>query len=482
MHIDVKRTCIEIYPYNEDNRVENLERSLSVYSKEYFRYDPIGLYWDEEKEKLIIPRSMSIRQLEKTFDCPANVIREYDPISKVPIKLKYEPRDDIQRESIEFLLGKGKHEGLERYSRLMLELDTGMGKTFCSMAYVSYKQVKAAVIVNTSNLMEQWKERITEYTNLHEKEIFILAGSKSIDKVLNGDSDKYKIFIVSHKTIQSYAKKNGWDSIRELFKAMKIGVKIFDEAHLEMVNTLRIDMFSNTYKTIYITATANRSGYSEDHLYKQIYGQVPILQFHRSKEDAYMRSIIMEYDSSPSLSTQALLVNRHGLDGNKYIEYQFYGKGKQHFIKCINVIMNTVLPRDGKIAILLGKRNVARDTRKYLMEHYPELKDDVGLFTSDISDRQKKMKELEKRVICTTSKSFGTGTDLNNLRVIVMCEPYSSKVTLKQVTGRLRDIGGEVYYFELVDTGVPQRFRQFNSVKKELLKRSEKVTSFNIQL
>ena len=47
--------------------------------------------------------------------------------------------------------------------------------------------------------------------------------------------------------------------------------------------------------------------------------------------------------------------------------------------------------------------------------------------------------------------------------------------------GRLRDIGGNLYYIIILDVGVHSRKNQHDTISKDLLKLSSKVTEFNIK-
>ena len=71
--IMVHRTYIAINDYNLGDKVY-LEHYLSTYDKAYFRYNPIGYIYDEVNRVLKIPRGVSINQLEKSFNCVAQVI------------------------------------------------------------------------------------------------------------------------------------------------------------------------------------------------------------------------------------------------------------------------------------------------------------------------------------------------------------------------------------------------------------------------
>lgn len=480
VNIDVMNTTVRIYPYKLGDYPE-MERKLSIYDKITFSFNTVYQY-DKENETIIIPRGISISALEKHFNVYANIIRTSDDCKRSVIKLKMPPRDEKQVEAINFLLGKENYEDIRRYSRLLLELDTGVGKTYCTIATICYMKVKAGIILNSNDLIDQWKEKILEYTNLTEKEIFVVSGINSIKKILNGKTDKHKIYLISHRTIGTYGKNEGWDKVTELFQRMEIGLKIFDEAHKELLNTINIDMFTNTRRTVYLTATAERTNYAENKLYANIYGPVPALSFKRNKQEAYVNSIILKYDSNPNVFDRNKMVNRMGMNGNLYMKYEVFGNGREKFYRCLYTILNTIKSKEyGKIAILVLRIDAANDVVRFIQNNYPEFKDDIGLFTSEIKDKKEKEKQKEKRIIVTTSKSFGTGLDVAGLRYLVMAEPYSSKVTLKQVVGRLRNIGGELYYFEIVDVGVRNRLNQFNSIKKDLLKLSKKCTEFSVQ-
>ena len=66
--------------------------------------------------------------------------------------------------------------------------------------------------------------------------IFIHKNSQTFNTFLNKRNT-----IISGVNLGSYANNNGWESIRHLFVHIGIGLKIFDEAHLNFDNISRID-------------------------------------------------------------------------------------------------------------------------------------------------------------------------------------------------------------------------------------------------
>ena len=480
--LEVNRTYTKISPYNEDNRDENLEKSLGYYDKDAWKYRYDGLYYNKEKEELRIPRSVSISKLETLFSTKATVYKDCDEYDRALIRLNYLPRDDKQREAIAFLLSKKDHSNIEKYPRRMLELDTGVGKTYCTIAAISYMGVKGAILLNSKRLINQWEEKIQEYTNLNSLELFKVVGADSIKKILNEKTKKVKIYLVSHETLSAYAKREGWEAVGELFTKMRVGVKVYDEAHLSFKSMMKIDLMTNIKDTFYLTATAKRSDHLENNLYKKIFGPVPILSIKRKKNETYLKSMVLNYNSQPSLKDIGLVKNTHGTSMPKYMEYCYYGGGHAMYMKCITTILNTLESKSGKIAILVGIKKLAKDLKDELEKLYPDLKGEIGIFTSDIETKKKDL-QLKKRLIISTFKSFGTGIDLNGqLRAVIMTEAYSSSVILHQCAGRLRQLDdGEVYYFELVDSGFAPRVKQFKKIKNDLLKISDKVTAFQIR-
>lgn len=479
--INVKRTCIEITPYTKDNRNLKLEEMLSVYDPITFSSNPLAFYYDTDNEILKLPRSLGISKLEAMFNEPVNIDKGSDDYERAVIKLKTQPRNENQIKAISFFLGKGDFENIKNHSRILLEGDTGFGKTYCSVAAIAYAKEKGAIILNKDSLLEQWKDKMISYTDLDESEIYIIKGSKSIDKLMDEKNIKYKIFLISHKTLQSYAKKNSWSSITELFKKLCIGVKIYDEAHDAFGNIVKIDFFTNTKKTIYLTATADRSNKKESFIYKLVFGQVPTLVLLRKSEEAFIETLVLKYDSNPSLMQLSSMKTKMGMSNHKYLDYTVFNKGKEQFFKSIDIVLNSIEDKDGKAGFLLGKKSVVSAMFQYLTKIKGYDEDDIGILTSDIKDKKERELQKDKKIILSTYKSLGTGLDIPDLRFMIMCEPFSSKIILKQSMGRLRDIGGKLYYIIILDVGVHSRKNQHDTISKDLLKLSSKVTEFNIE-
>ncbi len=484
--VTVKHTSIEIQPYVL-GQSPSLEKQLSVWDKVNYKMINVGLEYIEEEQKLLIPRGIGTSFLEKEFNTTAFMDSKHDDVQHTKFKVNIKPRNDNQKEAIAYILGEGKYKGNRKYSRHMLTLDTGEGKTYCSVTALGFMQMRAAIVVPKNGLMTQWEERLFQYTNITEWDIYRISGSKSIEKLMKmKDKDiKYKIFLISHSTIRSYGDRNGWGAVTELFKKMRIGVKIYDEAHLHMHNMLKMDLYSNTKYTLYLTATAGRSNHNEDFIYNRVFANIPNFFVHKEKEDNYMNMMILQYDSAPSGVLQATYRNMHGLDTNKYMDYCVEEKGSTLFFKSIFLVLDSIEQKlaenpDMRIVFLLKKLTATRIVKEGILQRYPHFAGNIGMYTSDMKTKEKKEAQLQKQIILSTTKSLGTGDDIPGLHYLVMCEPYRSEITAKQVSGRLRNIG-DVTYLEIIDMGFSSCRDQFKARKKFLLKRAKQFTIVNVK-
>lgn len=246
-NILVKHSSIVVPEYTPGDSTK-IEKMLSVWDKVNFKVKTPGLQYDEESKTLYLPRGMDVSYIEHLLQRRAQLETEPDPHSKASIRLKTEPRNNIQVKSIAFLLGQGKY-NTGQSSQLALNLDTGDGKTYVTIAGLSFMKTKAMILTHAESIKEQWRKSLTDMTDLLDEQILNVDGSKTIRMIMKLKGEPpWKVFLVNRRTIQSYAKKEGWDAVHEFFKKIKIGVKVYDEAHIEFETMMHIDFHSNTKK------------------------------------------------------------------------------------------------------------------------------------------------------------------------------------------------------------------------------------------
>lgn len=458
--IRVRHTSM-ILPEYDLGDCPKLEDYLSVWNQTYFRMDPTGLHYDEEKRELRIPRGVDIDYVAKLTRRPVDMQYKHDPADKMTLKLKTEPRDDLQRKSIAFLIGEAPFANTKAASQLTLNLDTGDGKTYCTIAALSLIGQRALIITHNDNIKNQWIDSLSAMTSVDKTHIVNVIGSKMMKKLTDSPDLKSKVAVINRRTLQSYAKKEGWAAVEAWFKSMRFGVKVIDEAHLEFENVIKTDLFSNVYKTIYLTANFERSGHRENRLFAVCFKN--IAKYGISTRAEKRRHIIyapVRFTTHPSGEDRASMKKRMGFDRNSYSDYLIE---QPELYDALGWMIDFFNRMDGKVLVLATKIDATVTIADKLKKRYPEKH--IGIYNSKIDEDRKLMALTEADIIVSTPKSMGTGTDVKNLRAVIMLEPYTSRVTANQTSGRLRDLGGNehTFYAEFVDYGFPDIVRMFRS-------------------
>lgn len=460
--INVNHTNIVISDY-ELGDCDKLEKILSVYDKSKFKFIPIGYMYNEKTKELLVPRGIDVDYVERLFgDITANINYTPDKYDKISVKLKTLPKDNIQKDSIAFLCGKNKYSYVNKYSQLLLNIGTGIGKTYVSVAAMTIIGYKTMVITHTDKIKNQWINTFIDMTDLTENEVCNISGSDVINKLLKNDNLKYKVYVVNHGTIHAYARSNGWSAISELFKYLKIGMKIYDEAHLFFGNIIRTDLYTNTKKTIYLTATFERTDPSEVRLFKLCFKNIVKFENNKDSKKSDRKHIIylgVLYNSKPPLDVQASMYTFKGF--NK-IRYSNYIKDNDEFFDSLEHVMKFAITKEGKIIVMASKIETAEKIKDFLIDIFKDKT--IASIHSKVKESERE-KALDADIICTTPQSAGTGFDLPGLRTIIMTESYSSKVEAKQVSGRLREYNkvDNTFYIEMVDIGFSRVFDMYKN-------------------
>ncbi len=448
--IEVRRTSIAIHNY-EIGDCYALEKKFSVYDNLTHQRLPKGVWYDQDSSTIFIPRGVNIGMLERWFSASAIMIDEHDPYDEIkPILIKYLPKNEVQTEAIKFVLGKDKWCANRYKSQLSVNLNTGVGKTYVAVAMSSFLRQRVIMITSSLEWINQWKEKIIEYTNTSSDEIYILTGRLSITMLLSGKKDisQYKFILASHATIRAYADAEGWVGVTKLFSFIKVGLKIYDEAHLNFDNICMIDFYTNTFRTLYLTATPQRSDYGENLVYQSALKNVPKIDLFNEDKDPHTKYISMNFNSHPTASDINRCRNVYGFDRLAYIKYI---SRKPCFYKMIYILLNFTLPMEGKILIYIGMNSVIQEVHDWIEYNFPLLRGFVGIYNSTIPKCDKPA-QLNKKIILSTMKSCGAAMDIQGLKCTIdLAEPTGSLVLSRQALGRTRD--KETYFLDVIDNG-----------------------------
>lgn len=423
---------------------------------------PIGIIYDNTNHLLYLPRGIDLWYVRKTTGINEESVEKSNPYRSIGnMLMKYSPRDPEQLEALQFMTGIGQYENNNYEPQLSVNLPTGAGKTYCSIATIAYMKIKSMVITGSNTLLHQWKQDILEYTNLSDNDIMFISGSSKLYMILQDKSkiaNNAKIFLCTHGTIRSFAETYGWEKLNDVFLALGIGMKFIDEYHTNWENSTMIDYFTNVYKTYYVTATPARSDRSENRIFQISLKNVPSIDLFEKAEQRFRHTdyLAIKYNSHPSPIDISRCRNIYGLDRNKYVDYV---TKKQEFYDMLRIILDMVFKIGGRALFYIGTNEGLLRVYKWMGENYPEMIGDIGIYTS-LVDKDHKIYEKDKKYLLSTTKSAGLGEDIKGLKTtIVLAEPFKSEVLARQTLGRTRD--PNTLYIELVDLGFRQLRRYY---------------------
>ena len=476
--IRIYHTHIEISPYTPGES-ERIERLLSIWIDAEYRYEPIGYY--VSNNILYIPRGISSFLLENIFNSTPFIMTKPDKMKHVRgVKMLFPPRDRIQTESIEFLSSDGDFKNTRSSSQQALILDTGDGKTYATIHAIINLGMKAIIITHQDKIKNQWIQEFLTKTTVSEDMLINIDGSEVIEKIMKERYPKGYYYFVNHQSLSSYARLHGWEAVRRFFKKIEVGIKVFDEAHLAFKNVLRVDFFSNTMKTFYLTANFGRSDTQEGYLFKKAFSSVYKFGEQTKNYEEKRKHIIyvpVLYRSSPNANQLAMASSRYGFSVLGFSKYALHDDSERKQLHIFLDVLNLAMHYEGKILVTTPRI----DDTFYLEEEIKDSMDTEDLFISTINSRNTKQHNEDVKqnadIICSTIKSCGTGVNIKNLRCIINLEPFSSDITANQLAGRLREYAPDkdTYFFDLIDLSFSSCERQYKNKLSYLKKKCKEI-------
>ena len=426
--------------------------------KFYMNYDPV-------KKLRYLPRQALehvIMEL-KQQGCNPLVLRgklvEPRPIS-FNMKDNFETRE-YQEESIEFL--KDKYLPMK-----LLSLSTGLGKSNIGIKVVHDLQMVAMIIADAM-VLDQWKQRFLSVTDLQEEDVFTLQGLPSLKKLfkLNKESGyKPKIIVASIDTVSAYIAGttegyNEFMSFSKFCEYFGIGIKIVDEAHLNMFAALMIDLNCKILHNLYLTATPRRSTWKDNNIYNNIYPES--IRFDGNYYEKHVN--VMQYKYELVLNcNERKFQGFKGYSQHKYDDYLL--SNPFYFNEFIDNILGVMIKRHfisrrlphEKCLIFVNKKNVGDKYAAVLSKKFPDLKV-LTKFSDDADDVYQ-----DADIIVSTHGSSGTAKDIAGLITTINTTSYQSDVVAEQQLGRTRKIKDrDVYFIDLYNSTILTHVRHAKS-------------------
>lgn len=362
-----------------------------------------------------------------------------------------------------------------------VDLQTGKGKSYCSLRAISDEGVLPVIIVKPMYL-EKWIIDIRKTYDIEIEDLMVIRGSSQLMALLlmaEAGAMDAKMVLVSNKTIQNWLKlyeKFGQETLGmgyactpdRFFELLGAGQRLIDEVHQDFHLNFKIDLYTNVQKSISLSATLLADDDFVNKMYevaypsalrykgpaydKYISAKAVIYKLKypekaRSKDPVsknYSHHVFEQYIlRNQELASNYLKLINQVLKGSYLVDYQ---KGQKLIIFCASIDMCTVLT-------------------DYLRKLYPQF--DVRRYVEE--DPYDNLMDADIRV--TTLLSAGTAVDIPNLTTTILTVAVSSSQSNVQGFGRLRKLKDgvvpEFLYFCCEDI---EKHVAYHERKKDLLK------------
>lgn len=439
-------------------RIRNRIRELASFSNpEFYKKQAMGLsnfentrtiyLGRDEKSYINIPRGL----LENiTSECDKADIKytiNDERCNGTDIKVEFNGQlKDSQISAVDTLL---------KYDTGILNAATAFGKTVVCCNIIARKKKNALILLQSSALMEQWKESLNKFLDIDEElpEYETPSGRKkkrkSVFGKLQGAHDS-TTGIIDIAMVGSVCKKGQFHR-----RINEYGLVIVDECHHAASDTIIEVLQQVNAKYVYgVTATPLRS----DGLEKINYMLLgPIRYIYTSKDRAkeqgiehlvyprFTRAVAPRFNQNRMHPNEAYSILRDNDDRDNIIV--------NDVVKCVEA---------GRTPVILSKYV---DHSRKLYERLQGYADKIFLLSGENSKKEHKtilnqmnqVKPDESMILVATGKLIGEGFDFPRLDTLIMAMPVAWKSVVEQYAGRLnRDFEGKksVIIYDYVDSHI----------------------------
>lgn len=337
---------------------------------------------------------------------------------------------------------------------LILSADTGSGKTVMLLKMWSILKVPALVIVPKSDLMNQWVDRIKQFTGLEDGDIGIAR-----QKVCEYEDKKITVGM-----IHSLCKNKYPVAFKEHY-----GLVIFDELHKLGAFTFSQvgGMFPAKYR-IGATATLRRA----DGMAKVFYSHLGRTVIRPLKGDQPIpKIVVVRYArSSGKIPHWAnTRVKRRGV--------MFSGLAKNadrvdYLAKLTKEVADT-----GRQTLVLGERIVLLENiQRFLTQKYGVNPEDIGIYIGKTSATRRDWIAENCKIILATTSMLALGTDIPTLRGLIFATPLAD---VEQAIGRICRLCSDTkspVVIDFVDTSYHEAYGWFQGRLKFYKKKDWEVS------
>jgi superfamily II DNA or RNA helicase len=411
--------------------INDLTRVVTGYNDEVKVYK----FYKETDNYLLIPRYYPLRKVG-LGGVQINREQFLENPEQIDIKHNIVPRNDLQRRAINTLKGS---------RACILQLSPGTGKTVITICAIAELKLKTLVLVHLDSLVEQWKNRLLEFTNLKEDDI-----SRLRSKTFTEDLAK-PVIISTAQTFVSLLKRQR-ETFLDALNESKLGIFVSDECHTTSGAPTFSDcsIFVPAVYTYGLSATPKRSD-----------GNLDIIEYHLGK-------IVASDDSDGIMDARVtVIVMDYEVDTRKRYKYLYWAgkfqrarylnliKKSDQFQACIKRLLNKVMSED-RNAICVAERIALID----------QLHKELPYDSKSKFYKSEPLEKLHYKMTFATPGKIRDGIDAPFKDCLIMTSPISN---IEQMTGRVVRIHPDKktpIIIDMVDVGCKRMKSTFHTRKK----------------
>ena len=388
---------------------------------------------EEFSNHLALPRGCTEEVMGLFRDCGTTVKLEDKRYAGDPIDVRF--RGVLRPEQSKAV------EAMLAHEIGVLCAPTAFGKTVAAAAVIATRKTNALIIVHRTQLLDQWRNRLSAFLQIDERSIGAIGAGK-----------RSPTGVIDVAIMQSLVRKG---VVRDI--VANYGQVIIDECH--HVSAFSFERVMKEVKARYVlglTATPLR----RDGHHPIIFMQCGPMRFRGSNKRTTgdVRHVVVSRDTAFSAPA--------GVDKIQSL-FGILAQSENRNALIVRDILAAL--SDGRIPLVLTER---KDHLDRLTEMLKAATSAEVVVLSGGMGRRKQAAAIDRlsnnatrRIVLATGRFIGEGFDDPRLDTLFLASPISWHGTLQQYAGRLHRAHAdkhEVRIYDYVDAGVPALTRMFN--------------------
>lgn len=409
----------------------------------------------------------------------------------IPVQSKWKDRD-YQVPIIQYLVAPLP---LAKF----IGIQTGRGKTFCSLRGVSEAGLRTAIVVE-GGMVTKWGKDVLNVLDIKAKNTLCvrggnqlrgligMAGTKELEKVdiILLSSGTLQDWITTHETLADAKNKDVGYGIEpsEFYEKLEIGHRLIDEVHKRFHFNFRQDLYCNAPLVTSLSATLFSYDKAQENFYEIAYPKVE--RYDGGDLEKYIKTYAVMWRPQKGRRIRS---TEHGRSTYSHIAVEkSIMRNKQLMENYFEMIAETLeqgyvpnYKEGNKAAVFVASTDMATALVKFLRTRFPKYT--CERYAASTGDPYENLMDPDLRV--TTLGSGGTGHDMPGLTDTILTVGIMSLQANIQVLGRLRFIPDQdtrFYYMTCLDLDAQMRYHGLKMKLMEERAKSFEIMNYNIEL